>query len=234
MVAVSLFLQPSTLEISGGLRTNRRRLTLFFCTASVWVTMMSDLDTAVSDIKKGNLVVYPTETVYGLGADALSSSAIERVYEAKGRSKSKPISLAVESTAAAQDYINPTSLERRFMETFLPGPITVVCKRKENVPDILTAGKEKVGVRVPDHDIARELAKQAGPITATSANRSGQASVTSIPELGDRIRDHVSTILDAGPTPGMGSTVVDIESQTIHRRGHNVEQIEKWLDEHLS
>lgn len=193
---------------------------------------MVDLDAAVTAIERGKLVVYPTETVYGLGADALDATAIDRVYAAKGRDRSTPISLGVPSVAAALDYVDPTDRERQFMEAFLPGPVTVVCRRQSVVPDRLTAGRDRVGVRVPDHDLAQRLLTRTGPLTATSANLSGAPSTTDVATLAPELREQVAVVLDAGPTPGTGSTVVDVSAETIHRRGHLATEIEEWLASH--
>ena len=187
-----------------------------------------DLTDAVAALRRGDLVVYPTETVYGLGADALDSEAIERVFEAKGRPFEKPLSMALPEVAAAADYTRMTDRERRFCERFLPGPVTVLLDRTDRVPDGLVAGRERVGIRVPDHDIARSLARRTGPITATSANRSGEASARRVAEVDPEIRDR-ATVVDGGETPGTESTVVDVSAGRIVRRGALAEGIEAWL-----
>ena len=188
-----------------------------------------DIDDAVARLRAGGLVVYPTETVYGLGADALDPEAIERVFEAKRRSRAKPVSLAVESIDAIGSYAQLTDRERAFCERFLPGPVTVLLERQSIVPDVLVAGRPRVGVRVPDHEVARELARQAGPITATSANRSGQSSARIVADIDPDIRER-ATVLDVGETPGGESTVVDVSAETVVRRGALANDIEAWLD----
>ncbi|MFB6084820.1 MAG: L-threonylcarbamoyladenylate synthase [Halorientalis sp.] len=187
------------------------------------------VDDAVRALDAGDLVVYPTETVYGLGADATDAGAVERVFEAKGRARDKPVSLAVPDVEAALEYTVPTADERAFMHEFLPGPVTVVVERKDVVPDVLTAGRETVGVRVPDHDLALSLLEAFHPITSTSANVSGTGSVRELDELGDPIREAAAVLLDGGRTPGGGSTVVDVEAGEIHRRGPLADEIEDWL-----
>jgi len=189
---------------------------------------MSDLDAAADAIRNGDLVIYPTETVYGLGADALDPEAVERVFDAKGRSRDEPVSLGVPDIDAALEYTEPTATERAFMHEFLPGPVTVLVDRRGVVPDALTAGREQVGVRVPDHDLALELLERVAPITATSANVSGQPSARSVAEL-DSITDSAAAVLDGGETGGTGSTVVDVGASEIHRRGANADAIEQWL-----
>jgi L-threonylcarbamoyladenylate synthase len=184
---------------------------------------------AVAAIARGDLVVYPTETVYGLGADALSEAAVERVFAAKDRDRSKPVSMALPSVAAATEYVRLTDRERAFAEAFLPGPVTLVVERRAVVPDALTAGRERVGLRVPDHPVARALAREAGPVTATSANLSGTGSVRRVADLDDRIREAAAVVVDGGETPGGGSTVVDVSAGEIHRRGLKAAAVERWL-----
>ncbi len=193
---------------------------------------MTDLEDAATAIDGGELVVYPTETVYGLAADALDPDAVERVFEAKNRDRSKPISLGVPDIDTARQYVRATEREQAFMDEFLPGPVTVLCERREMIPDILTAGSDRVGVRVPEHDLALALLEQTGPVTATSANVSGRPSAREIKEVDEEIRDAASVVLDGGTTGGVESTVVDIERGEIHRRGTLGDEIEAWLSEH--
>ncbi|RQH01710.1 L-threonylcarbamoyladenylate synthase [Natrarchaeobius oligotrophus] len=190
-----------------------------------------DIDRAAATIREGGLVVYPTETVYGLGADALDPDAVERVFSIKGRDRSKPVSLAVPRFEAALEagYVSATERERRFADDFLPGPVTLLCERRDVVPDALTAGRDRVGIRVPDCEPALALLERAGrPITATSANVSGEPSARRVPEISESVRD-AATVLDGGETPGTESTVVDLSTGTIHRRGALATDIEAWI-----
>lgn len=193
------------------------------------LSVMSNLDDAVTALERGDLIVYPTETVYGLGADALAPVAIDRVFEAKGRDRSNPISLGLSSVDAITEFVRPTDRELAFAREFLPGPITLVCERRSIVPEELVGGRDQVGIRIPDHDLALELLERAGPITATSANVSGTGSVTRFDELDPALLDAVAVALDGGETPGTESTVVDVATETIHRRGAQAESIEDWL-----
>ena len=202
-----------------------------------------DIGRAAAAIRAGDLVVYPTETVFGLGADALNEAAIERVFDAKQRSRDDPISLAVPDVDAALAYVRATDREERFMREFLPGPVTVLCEKTDDVPDALTGGRERVGVRVPDHEVALSLLREVSPITSTSANVSGRPSATRTADLDDRIRDAATVVLgdsesraaeqrtlsDDGTTGRTGSTVVNVETGETHRRGANVEAVEAWL-----
>ncbi|MFW5919515.1 MAG: L-threonylcarbamoyladenylate synthase [Halanaeroarchaeum sp.] len=193
---------------------------------------MTDVARAADAIRDGRLVVYPTETVYGLGADALDEHAIERVFAAKGRDRSKPLSLAVPSVARAREYVVADELVSRFMDEFLPGPVTVVAEKRDVVPDALTGGREQVGVRVPDHDLALSLLERVAPITATSANVSGNPSVTTPDDLDPAIRDAAAVVLDGGPTSGTASTVVDVDAGVVHREGPDADAIRAWLSDH--
>ena len=190
------------------------------------------LDRAVDAIEAGEAVVYPTETVYGLGADATDPEAVGRVYEIKNRPRDKPLSVAFGDIDHATQYTEPTDRELAFMREFLPGPVTVIVDRKLTLPDMLTDGDPRIGVRVPANEIALQLCRAAGPITATSANRSGEPSVRQPVDLQDSVREHVGAVVEAGETAGTESTVVDVSAGKIHRRGAAVEAIESWLENH--
>lgn len=190
-----------------------------------------DLDRATAAVRDGDLVVYPTETVYGLGGHALSPAAVERIFEAKRRDRSEPVSLAVPSVASARAVTRPTDLEVAFMREFLPGPVTVVVERGPDVPDGLTAGGDRVGVRVPDHEVALALLERVAPLTATSANVSGRPAARVVADLDAAVRDAVAVVLDGGETPGGGSTVVDISAGEIYRHGRDADAVESWLEQ---
>ncbi|WP_416838422.1 L-threonylcarbamoyladenylate synthase [Haloferax sp. DFSO52] len=190
-----------------------------------------DLTEAADAIRRGEAVVYPTETVYGMGADATNPDAIERVFDIKRRDRDKPLSAGFPDVDAALDYVVADETEEAFMRRFLPGPVTVVVERRDTLPDVLVGGRDRVGVRVPDHELARDLFRAAGtPVTATSANRSGTGSITHPSQLSDEIRDAVAVVLDRGTTPGTESTVVDPGRGIIHRRGANADDIAAWLE----
>ncbi|GAB6860847.1 L-threonylcarbamoyladenylate synthase [Haloplanus litoreus] len=188
-----------------------------------------DLDAAVAAVREGRAVVYPTETVYGLGADATDTAAVEGVFDLKDRPREKPLSLAVPDVDAALEHTRPTDRAERFMRRFLPGPVTVVVERRPTLPAALTAGRDRVGVRVPDHDVALSLLDRTPPLTATSANRSGSPSVTRVAELDGRVREGAAVVLDGGETPGTESTVVDPDRGVVHRRGAMADEIDAWL-----
>lgn len=116
------------------------------------------------------------------------------------------------------------------MREFLPGPVTVVVEREGHVPDALTAGKDRVGIRIPDHEVALDILDRFAPITATSANLSGEGSITHPDQLPEEIREGVAVVVGDGETPGTESTVVDVGLNTVHRRGAKADAVEEWLD----
>ncbi|MDY6818063.1 MAG: L-threonylcarbamoyladenylate synthase [Halobacteriales archaeon] len=195
--------------------------------------MSTTITEAALAIRDGDAVVYPTETVYGLGADALDPAAIDRVYGLKGRSRDNPLSFAVPDISTALEYVAATELDHAFMQAFLPGPVTVICAATPAIPRELTAGRDRVGVRIPDNDLALELLAEVAPITATSANKSGSGSVTHPSGLDPELREAVGAVIDGGETPGTESTVVDPSRNEIHRRGAMAGAVEAWLqDQH--
>jgi L-threonylcarbamoyladenylate synthase len=138
--------------------------------------------------------------------------------------------MALPEVSAAADYVRMTDRERAFCERFLPGPVTVLLERTDRVPDVLVADRDRVGVRVPDHELARRLARRTGPITATSANRSGTGSARRIEAIDPSLRER-AVVIDGGETPGGESTVVDVEAGSIVRRGALADEIETWLSD---
>ena len=164
-------------------------------------------------LRAGRLVAFPTETVYGLGANALDAAAIARIYAAKGRPQYNPLIVhvadiaQVSSVAAVWD-----DRAERLAREFWPGPLTLVLPKKKAVPDSVTAGLPNVAVRVPRHPVAHALLSAAGiPVAAPSANRSTQLSPTTGDHVLQSLGDAADLILDAGPTPvGIESTVVDL------------------------
>ncbi|CCJ35317.1 threonylcarbamoyl-AMP synthase [Methanoculleus bourgensis] len=187
---------------------------------------MDPIDMAVRVLRRDGLIVYPTETVYGLGADALSEDAVLKVYEAKNRPLSRPISIAVSDMDMLGAVAVLDEAARAFIERFLPGPVTVVLPAKSCLPAILTGGTGLVGIRWPDHEVALAIiARLDSPITATSANVSGEIPPTR-PEDVYVPNDYV---VDGGELPGTPSTVVDLTTRRILRKGAEWEAVEAFL-----
>lgn len=168
---------------------------------------------AADAIRCRGTVAFPTETVYGLGADALSARAVARVFAAKGRPRFDPIIVHVADPEAADKlWTKVPPLAQRLMERFWPGPLTLILPRRPRVPGIVSAGLPTVAVRMPDHPVALDLIRAAGrPIAAPSANRFGRLSPTHHEEVLNQLGGRVDVILAGGPTPvGIESTVVSL------------------------
>jgi L-threonylcarbamoyladenylate synthase len=164
-------------------------------------------------IREGRLVAFPTETVYGVGANALDPAAVERIYEAKGRPPTSPLIVHVSSIEMARELVRewPAAADR-LAQRFWPGPLTLVLPKSNRVPDRVTAGLDTVGIRMPRHPIALELIREAGvPIAAPSANRFSQLSPTTAQHVREALGDRIAMVLDGGPAQvGIESTVLSL------------------------
>lgn len=171
-------------------------------------------------LKDGGLVLFPTETTYGAGVDATNPAAVEKLLAYKSRREGKPLSIAVDSLAMAEHYLELNEQARTIAAQFLPGPVTVVCKDKGVVAPGVASEFGTLGLRIPDYPLLLELITQYGkPITATSANGSGKKRPYSIPDilsnLSDAQKKHIDLILDAGTLPpNPPSTVIDTTLET--------------------
>jgi L-threonylcarbamoyladenylate synthase len=186
--------------------------------------MTISLQDAAARIRAGELVAFPTETVYGLGANALDASAVEKIYAAKGRPATSPLIVHVSSVYMACTLVTEWPPEAEALaQSFWPGPLTLVLPKKQSVPDIVTAGLPTVGVRMPDHPLALALIRAAGvPIAAPSANRFTGLSPTTAEHVREIFGDAIP-VLDGGPCRvGIESTVVSIVEGKIVllRPGH--------------
>lgn len=172
------------------------------------------LDDAVSLIKNGELVVFPTETVYGLGANAYNSAAVKKIFEAKGRPQDNPLIVHISRVEEVREIARDIpEVFYTLAERFMPGALTVVLPRSERIPDIVTAGGNTVAVRMPDNAFARELIARSFPLAAPSANRSKHVSPTSAKHVYDDLKGKVTLILDGGECGvGIESTVLDLTS----------------------
>lgn len=179
----------------------------------------AEIARAASELTSGRLVAFPTETVYGLGADATNGRAVAQIFEAKGRPRFNPLIVHVADQAAAERIGQFTSRARRLAEAFWPGPLTLVLPRRSEagISDLVTAGLDTIAVRVPSHPVARALLAAAGiPVAAPSANVSGHVSPTTAEHVDADLGDKVALILNAGPTEhGLESTIVDATGDRI-------------------
>ncbi len=171
---------------------------------------------AAEIVRQGGLVAFPTETVYGLGACALSAEAVARVFAVKARPTFDPIIVHVASPQEARRlWARVPRQAQRLMNAFWPGPLTLVLPKKPVVPDIVTAGLPTVGVRMPSHPVALALIRRAGcPIAAPSANRFGRLSPTHHEAVMEQLGESIDAVIAGGPTPvGIESTVVSLVEQ---------------------
>ncbi len=169
-------------------------------------------------IKNGGIVVFPTETVYGIGTNGLDKEAVERLYKIKERPLNKPISLLVSDYEMIEKVVKDINeLEYKIMKKFFPGPLTMILNKKDIVPDIVTSGGSTVGIRMPEEEITRKLIEYAGvPIAAPSANISGKASGIDLQEIVKEFGDKVDYYIDGGKSKiGIGSTIVKVENNSI-------------------
>jgi L-threonylcarbamoyladenylate synthase len=175
----------------------------------------SELHRAAELIRAGELVVFPTETVYGLGANALDPAAVEKIYIAKDRPPESPLIVHVDSDEMARSIVRewPAKADR-LAHRFWPGPLTLVLAKQPIIPDRVTAGLDTVGVRMPSNEIALALIKEASlPLAAPSANRFGELSPTTAEHVRAVMGDRVAMVLDGGPTTvGIESTVLSLAS----------------------
>ncbi|OGM20760.1 threonylcarbamoyl-AMP synthase [Candidatus Woesebacteria bacterium RIFCSPHIGHO2_01_FULL_38_9] len=190
---------------------------------------------AADILKSGGLVVYPTDTTYGLGANALDEKAVRKIYELKGREFSKPTHVIVRDWKMIEKLTYVNDAARKLFEEFLPGPLTIILRKKKIVPDILTADLPTLGIRIPKTKITQSLSNLLPfPYTTPSANRSGGKTPYSIDEVKVELDiDKIDLILDAGPLPQVKpSTIIDLSSSTpkILRQGPvTKKEIEKVL-----
>ena len=169
---------------------------------------------AAQALARGEIVAFPTETVYGLGANALDARAVAKVFAAKERPRFNPLIVHVQGLAEAGEYGLVNEAARKLAEAFWPGPLTLVLKRRSTcgIADLVSAGLDTIALRAPAHPVARALlAKAALPIAAPSANRSGRISPTAAAHVEAELGDRPAMILDGGPSPlGIESTVVSV------------------------
>ncbi len=165
---------------------------------------------AVETLRAGGVVVYPTDTVYGLGCDATNPAAVRRVFEIKGRPPDQPVPVLLGDVREAFDLAEVGEGARRLMRRFWPGPLTLVLRSRGVVAEMVTAGTGTVGLRVPDHPVPRALVRACGfPLVGTSANSTGRPAPVSVPQVLSDLDGRVELVLDGGRLRGRPSTVVD-------------------------
>lgn len=193
------------------------------------------LSKAAEVLRNGGLVAFPTETVYGLGANALDKRAVKGIYEAKGRPSDNPLIIHIAEESSLEslvDYIPPSAMV--LIDTYWPGPLTLIMPKSGKVPSIITAGLDTIAIRMPSNPIALALIKKAGiPVAAPSANSSGKPSPTSAKHVLEDLNGKVDIVIDGGNTDiGLESTVLDLTSDPpviLRPGGISCEQLEYTL-----
>jgi L-threonylcarbamoyladenylate synthase len=185
-------------------------------TQTILGTDPNALELAADALARGELVAFPTDTVYGLAASAFSASAIERLFDAKGRDSSKAIAVLL-GDLNQLDMVTPglTASAERLAQRFWPGPLTLIVGRHPSLPENLSP-LPTIGIRIPDHPLAQTLLRRTGPLATTSANRSGAENPLSAQDVRDQLDGRIEWIVDGGRSPGgLPSTVVDCTGEDI-------------------
>lgn len=199
----------------------------------------SGIEDAAAILRAGGLVGLPTETVYGLGANALSAAAVRAIFEAKGRPADDPVIVHLADAAQLERVAMTTEQATILARRFWPGPLTLVLPKRPEIPAEVTAGLETVGVRVPSHPVARAVLRAADlPVAAPSANLFGHTSPTTAQHVLDDLDGRIDAVIDAGPaTLGVESTIVDVSSnqpRLLRPGGLPAEAIEAALGTRLA
>lgn len=185
----------------------------------------NEIERAVAALRDGQLVAFPTETVYGLGADASNPAAVRRIFAAKGRPADHPLIVHLPEVAALNDWARDIPAAAWLLaERFWPGPLTMILPKAPHVPDVVTGGQQSIGLRIPDHPVASALLRAFnGGVAAPSANRFGRISPTLAEHVQSELGDAVALIIDGGPCRvGVESSIVDLtgEQPALLRPGH--------------
>ncbi len=179
------------------------------------VVKSSEMNEIISTIKNGKVVAFPTETVYGLGVKFGSVEALDLLMEAKNRDYSKAITLMVANKQEIENYAYVSHDAKKIISRFMPGMLTLVFKKKENVDSKMTNGKETIGIRIPDNDFVLSLLKEAGPMLVTSANLSNHPNTTSTKEVLEQLDGRIDLIVDGETNDSIASTVIDVSGKDI-------------------
>jgi L-threonylcarbamoyladenylate synthase len=188
---------------------------------------------AAEDVSEGRLIVYPTDTVYGIGTDIYNQVAVKNLFVAKNRPFDMALSVAACDMAMIEKLAYVDDNAEKLIRAFLPGPLTLIMPKQPDVPDLLTAMSQKVGIRIPDHPIALEIVRRAGPVVATSANLHSKPDAVTVADAIEDFGDSISTYIDAGESPsGKPSTIVWLnngEVEVVRQGMIPVDRIEEAL-----
>lgn len=175
-----------------------------------------DLSKAIKALRNGEIIVYPTDTLYGLGADIYDDAAVNKIFKIKKRPADMPLSVAVLDYKEMEKIAITNDKIRTLVNNFLPGKLTLILKKKNCISDNITAGLDKVAIRIPDNDITLKLLSNFGPITATSANIHGQKTPGIISDINMQFKDKdIAVYLDIGRLEGQPSTIIDMTGKEI-------------------
>ncbi|MDI6883122.1 MAG: L-threonylcarbamoyladenylate synthase [Patescibacteria group bacterium] len=192
---------------------------------------MNQIEKAVKVLKKGGVIAFPTETVYGLGANIFDEKAVRKVFQLKGRDFKKPLSVAVSDFEMLQKLARVSEKQKKLLKKLLPGPVTVILPKKKLISSLITGGSKFVGIRFPKNKITLKIIKKAGfPITATSANLNGEKEVFRAKD----IKLKVDFLVKGSCRYKIPSTVVDLVNKEIIRKGNELEKVKEILKERLS
>lgn len=186
-------------------------------------------------VQRGELIVLPTDTVYGVGADAFDPAAVRGLLAAKGRGREMPPPVLI-SAASTLDAlaVRVPGYARALVEAFWPGPLTLVCHQQSSLQWDLGDTRGTVAVRMPDHEVAREILERTGPLAVSSANKTGMPAATDADQAADMLGDDVAVIVDAGPAPGgESSTIVDVtgaQGRVLRRGALSLERLNEVLE----
>ena len=178
-----------------------------------------DIDKIKTIILNDGIIVFPTETVYGIGGSVYSENAINKIFEAKGRPNDNPLIVHISDIKMLDGIVKKIdNVSKKLMENFWPGPLTIILPKKENISNLITAGLDTVGVRMPENEIALRIISACGvPLAAPSANVSGRPSGTNILDIYNELEDKIDAIIDGGNTNiGIESTVVRVVDDVVH------------------
>ena len=192
-----------------------------------------ELDDVVGVLKSGELVIIPTDTLYGIAADPFNEASIKKVFIAKNRPFDMPLSIAVSNEKMMESVAVLNENARKLIRKFMPGPLTIMLTKKPSIPDMLTSGSNQVGIRIPDHPFALRLIDRFGPVTATSANLHSHPDPVETSVALKDLKNHALICVDCGKTKlQVPSTIVDVSDgavEIIRKGAISQEQIEDAL-----
>jgi L-threonylcarbamoyladenylate synthase len=172
--------------------------------------LKTKLSAAIESLKKGDIIVYPTDTQYAIGADIWNIDSIKKVFKIKNRPFNNPIPIAVADYKDIIKYTYENKYLKTICDNFLPGQLTIILYKKEEISDIITGGKKKIAIRIPNNEIALKLLRRYGPLTVTSANIHGKKTLATIEKIYLLFKENISCYIDYGILNNKASTIVDL------------------------